>query len=86
MAYLVYLGEVIAPLMMIAGFRTKLAAFLMMGTVAVIVFTTGMNKIGELTQVGAWALEVQGLFFFNALALMLTGGGRYALSYKNKWD
>ena len=86
LAYLVYMGEVIAPVMMIVGFRTKLAAFIIMGTIGFIIFLTGMDKFGQLTQVGAWALEVQALFFTGALALFLAGGGKYAASHKHKWD
>ena len=86
LASLVYLGEVIAPILLIIGFRTRLAAFIIMGTVAVIVFTTAMNKFWQLTAVGAWALELQALFFFGALALFFTGGGNYAVSVRNKWD
>ena len=86
LAYLVYLGEIIAPVMMVVGFRTKLAAFIVMGTIAFIVFLTGMGKFGQLTQVGAWALELQALFFTGALALFLAGGGKYAASHRHKWD
>lgn len=86
LAYLVYLGEVIAPLMLIVGFRTRLAALLLGGTMLVVVLTAAYDKIGKLTEVGAWALEVQALFFFGALALFFTGGGRFSASTKSIWD
>lgn len=86
LAYLVYLGEIIAPLMLIVGFRTRLAAILLGGTMIVVVLTAAMDKIGQLTEVGAWALEVQALFFFGALALFFTGGGKFSSSTKSLWD
>ncbi len=86
LAYLVYLGEIIAPLMLIVGYRTRLAALLLAGTMVVVVMTAAMDKIGKLTEVGAWALEVQALFFFGALALWFTGGGKFGMSTKSKWD
>ena len=86
LAYLVYLGEIIAPLMLIIGFRTRLASILLGGTMVVVVITAAMDKMGKLTEVGAWALEVQALFFFGALALFFTGGGKFAASTKNNWD
>lgn len=86
LAYLVYLGEIVAPLMLIFGFRTKIGSLLIMGTLLVIVFLTGMGKMGTLSQTGAWSLEVQGLFFTGALALFILGGGKYAASTKHKWD
>lgn len=86
LSYLAYLGEVIAPIMLILGVRTKVAAILIMGTMLVIVYLTALGKITEFTQTGAWALELQGLYFFGALVLFFTGGGKYALSHRNKWD
>ena len=86
LAYLVYLGEIIAPLMLIVGFRTRLASILLGGTMVVVVITAAMDKIGNLTEVGAWAVEVQALFFFGALALFFTGGGKFSASTKSVWD
>lgn len=86
LAYTVYIGEIIAPLMLIVGYRTRLAAVLLAGTMVVVVFTAAMDKVGKLTEVGAWALEVQALFFFGALALFFTGGGKFGMSHKNMWD
>ena len=35
---------------------------------------------------GAWAIENLALFIGGAITLCLTGGGKYALSYKSSWD
>ena len=86
LAYFVFLGEIIAPLMLIFGYRTKIGAMLIMGTMLVAVFLTGLGKLDSLTGTGAWALELPALFFFGAAALLLRGGGKYAISHKNKWD
>ncbi len=86
LAYLVYLGEIIAPLMLIVGFRTRLASILLGGTMVVVIFTAALDRVGQLTETGAWAIEVQALFFFGSLALFFTGGGKYAASTKSKWD
>ncbi|MCC2590243.1 DoxX family protein [Chryseobacterium sp. MFBS3-17] len=85
-AYAVYIGEIIAPLMLIVGYRTRLASVLLGGTMVVVVLTAAMDKLGQLTEVGAWAIEVQALFFFGALALFFTGGGKFSASVKSKWD
>lgn len=86
LAYLVYLGEIIGPLMMITGFRTRLASVLLGGTMVVVILTAASDKVGQLTETGAWAIEMQALFFFGALALFFTGGGKFAASTKSKWD
>ncbi|QOR74075.1 DoxX family protein [Cruoricaptor ignavus] len=86
LAYLAYLGEVLAPLLLIIGWRTRIAAALVAGTMVVAVLTAMQDKIATVTEVGAWGLEVPALFFFGALALVFTGGGRYAVSTHNGWD
>lgn len=86
LAYLAYLGEVFAPLLLIIGWRTRIAAAVVAGTMLVAVFTAMADKIATITEVGAWGLEVPALYFFGALALIFTGGGRYAASTKNRWD
>ena len=86
LTYLVYIGEVVAPLMLIAGFRSRVAALLVAGTMAFVMLFIQPDKFGQIVPTGAWALEVQGLFLFGALAIFFAGGGKYAVSTKSKWD
>lgn len=77
--YLVYLGEVIAPLLVILGLWTRLGALLIAINMAVAVYLVDMDKLFTRDASGGWALELQGMFFFSALAVALIGSGRYAL-------
>ena len=86
LAYAVYLGEVIAPIMMIIGWRTRLASILYACTMVVAVWLAHSEDVFSLTGGGGWAIELQALFFFGALVLLLKGGGKYALSTRSKWD
>jgi putative oxidoreductase len=46
-------------------------------------FAIGLVHTGELLQLGkqgGWALELQGMFLFTALALMFMNPGRYAMT------
>lgn len=74
-----YVGEVVAPVMLIIGLMTRPAAFI----IAVnLVFATLLVKTGAVwdrTSVGAWALESEAFYFFAAFAIMLLGAGRYCL-------
>ncbi|MFV0419490.1 MAG: DoxX family protein [Dysgonomonas sp.] len=84
-AYGVYVGEVIAPLFIILGYGTRAAAVFAFNMLVAV----GMAHSGDvftLSQSGGWAIELQGLYFFGALALVFTGGGKYALSNKHLWD
>lgn len=85
-AYGVFVGEVIAPLMMIIGFRTRLASVFFAFTMVVAAMLAHPDEIFALTGRGIWAIEKIGLFFFGALALVFTGGGKYSISTNSKWD
>ena len=79
-AYGVYVGEVIAPLMVIVGWYTRPAALV----IAVnMLFAFGLAHRHELLEIGrsgGWALELQGLFLAVAVAVTLLGPGRYAVN------
>ncbi|MDQ7990543.1 MAG: DoxX family protein [Candidatus Dactylopiibacterium sp.] len=78
-AYLAYVGEVVAPLALIFGVFTRAAA----GVVAInMLFAVGLMHMGQLTEItrtGGWALELQAFFLLNAVVIMLLGAGRYSL-------
>ncbi|CAM4307761.1 DoxX family protein [Flavobacterium terrigena] len=86
LAYSVYIGEVIAPVLIVIGYRTKLAAIVFAFTMVVAVGMAHSADIFSLSETGGWALELQGLYFFGALALFFTGAGKYAASTNSKWD
>lgn len=85
-AYGVYIGEVIAPLLIIIGWRTRIAGLLVFITMVVAVLVAHPADILKLNNHGAAAIELQLLFGIGALALFFTGAGKYAVSSKNKWD
>ncbi len=85
LSYAVYLGEVIAPLMLIVGFRSRIASLFVAATMLVVMFIQS-EKLNQTIPNGAWALELQGLFLFGSIAIFLAGAGKYAVSTKNKWD
>ena len=79
--YGVYVGEVLAPLAVIAGFYSRIGAWV----IAVnMLFALGLAHGAELLALenGALKLEVQYMFFFSAIALALIGPGRYAVNQK----
>jgi len=81
--YGVYIGEVLAPLAVIAGFYSRIGAWL----IAVnMLFAFGLVHGAELFAInpesGGLGLETQYLFFFSAIAVALIGPGRYAFNPK----
>lgn len=79
-AYGVYVGEVLAPLMLIVGFYARLGAALIAVNMLFAIALAHAGEIARLTQNGGWALELQGMFLFSALALMLMGPGRIGIN------
>ena len=81
-AYAVYVGEVVAPLLLIVGWYSRIGA----AVIAInMLFAIGLVHGAEfltLSQSGGWALELQGMFLFTAVALALMGPGRYRINNK----
>jgi putative oxidoreductase len=84
--YAVYLGEVLGPLMLIIGYRSRIGALLVGINMLVIMFLAHAKELFSISQVGGWAPELAGLYLFGALAIFVAGGGSHAVSSKNKWD
>ena len=79
-AYGIYVGEVVAPLMLIVGFRTRFAAGIIAFTLLMAVFLAHLDQLFALAKMGGgYALELQALYFFGALAIIGLGSGKYAL-------
>lgn len=85
-AYGVYIGEVIAPIFIVLGFRTRIASLILFINMLVIVFLVHMSDIFTFSETGGWKLELVGFYMFGGLALFFMGGGKYALSKSNTWD
>jgi putative oxidoreductase len=81
-AYGVYVGEVLAPFLLIVGWYSRMGA----AVIAVhMLFAIGLvhtSEIFTLNQSGGWALELQGMFLFTAVAVALIGPGRYRINDK----
>ncbi|HBZ05326.1 MAG TPA: GntR family transcriptional regulator [Massilia sp.] len=85
--YLVYVGEVIAPLLIVFGLWTRLGALIVAGNMIVAVLLVHTAQLFALSATGGWELELQGMFFFAAVALILLGAGRYSIGGRaGRWN
>ncbi|WP_404366337.1 DoxX family protein [Marinobacter sp.] len=78
-AYGVFVGELIAPLMVILGYHTRIGALLIVFNMLVAIALAHGSQLSSLSGTGGWALELQGFFLFIAFALIFLGPGRYRL-------
>jgi putative oxidoreductase len=83
--YLVYVGEVVAPLMMIAGVAARVGALLVFANMTVAFLLGHPGEAFELTMHGGLLLEVQWLYLLGALAVAFLGAGRYSL-VRGHWN
>ena len=86
LAYGVYATEIIAPLLIIIGYRTRFASALFAFGALFAMFLVHSADIFTLNQHGGWGVELLGLYLFGAIALFFTGGGKHSLSASHKWD
>lgn len=80
LGYAVLIGEVLAPLMLIAGFHARIGAALVAINMLVAVYLVHMGELGQFNAQGGWALELQGMFLATAVAIALLGPGRYSIN------
>jgi len=77
--YLVYVGEVVAPLLMLAGLFTRAAALVVVINMIVALLLVHTSQFFTLNETGGWALELQGMYLGAAIAVALLGAGRYSI-------
>jgi len=78
-AYLVYVGEIVAPVLMIIGVLTRPAAVVVVVNMLFALFLAHSSQFFTLGKTGGWSLELQGMFLFGALAVAFLGAGRFSV-------
>jgi len=80
LAYLIYIGEVIAPIMLVVGYQTRVASLLVAITIIMAILLVHTGQLFTLAPMGGgYALELQIMFLAGALAIFGLGAGKYKL-------
>lgn len=79
-AYGVYVGEVVAPIMIILGLFTRTGAFIIFANMVFAVVLVHRPELLSMGKQGGYALELQAMFMMTALALVFMSPGRYAIT------
>ena len=83
LAYGVYVGEVLAPLMLILGFYARVGGALVAINMLVALFLAHRADLFAINpQSGGWAIEFQALLLFAAITVMLIGPGKAGINEK----
>lgn len=78
-SYGVLVGELVAPVMLVIGYFTRIGALIIVINMMVAVWLVHLGQLLKLGEHGGWSLELQGFYFFTALALVFLGGGKYSV-------
>ena len=80
-AYGIYAAEIIAPVLIILGWGTRIGAGLVMIDMIAAIMLVHMNDLGVINErTGAWAVELPMFYLLSSLALLIMGAGAYSLA------
>jgi putative oxidoreductase len=79
LAYGVYVGEIVAPLMVIVGYKARLGALLMAINMLFAIVLAHTGDLFSLSEHGGWSVELQMFYLLTAVAVLLLGSGRHAV-------
>lgn len=76
--YLIYISEIVAPVLIILGIFTRLSAASIVGTLLVVLYVAPFPLMA-MGPHGEWAIEIQMFYLFIPLALFFIGPGRFSV-------
>ena len=79
LGYLVYVGELVAPALLIVGLWTRAAALVIVVNMLVAISLVHTSQLLMLNKNGGYQLELQAMYLFVAVALALLGAGRFSV-------
>ena len=79
LAYGAYIGELLAPVLLVLGLWTRAAAIVIAVNMVFALYLVHMGDLFKLGQQGGYALEIQAMFLFTAIAIAFLGAGRYSI-------
>jgi len=86
LAYGGFIGEIIAPILIVIGYRARLGSLIIAFFFLIAIFLGHSSDIFSLNQFGGWGIELQALYLFGSMAIFFVGAGEYAVSISSKWD
>jgi putative oxidoreductase len=79
-AYGAYIGEVIAPILVILGFYARAGGLIVMVNMLFAISLSHATQLFDIGRTGGWALELQGFFLLTGLVVALIGPGRIGIN------
>lgn len=85
LAYFVYVGEIIAPGLLILGLFTRPAAVILGINMIFAIFLVHAHQLWQFGKTGGHSLELQFFYLMSAVVIALIGPGTFSLDGKRGW-
>jgi putative oxidoreductase len=86
-AYGNLIGEVVAPIFMILGYKGRIAALVVAFNMLASILIAHRDIVFARNDFGGWMIELNVFYMMTALAVFFAGSGKYSLSRGiGKWD
>lgn len=79
LAYGVYVGEVVAPVLIILGLFTRLGGLLVAINMLVALALAHTHELFNIGDHGQWVIELQIFYLMTGIAIFFLGSGKYAV-------
>ena len=79
-AYGVYVGEVVAPIFLVIGLWTRVAALVVAFNMVMAISLEAWKLAPTINRGGGWGIELEAFYLLTAVVVFFLGPGRYALS------
>ncbi len=76
-AYGVYFGEVVAPLMIVFGIFARIGGLIVTVNMIFAIWLVHTSQLLTMSKTGGWALELQGFYLLCGLAIFFLGSGKF---------
>lgn len=82
LAYGVYLGEIVGPVLLAVGWYSRVGAALIVANMVVALLLVHTGQFFTLADSGGWALELQGMYLLTAIVFTFVGPGRLSVDHR----
>ena len=79
LAYGVYVGEILAPILLIIGYKTRFAALIIVLNMFMAIYLVHSADLIALTKNGALVLELQYFYILASFAIIFFGPGKFSI-------
>jgi putative oxidoreductase len=79
LAYGVFVGEALAPILIILGIYSRIGGLIVVINMIFAVLLAHTTQLFSLSKTGGWALELQGFYLLTGLVLFFLGSGKMAV-------